>query len=66
MKTKILKLLQEAKSQKEVDDIVDEFAIPIIFDYEMMDALRDARKRLSVKEVFYVVDKTDWKIYELN
>jgi allophanate hydrolase subunit 1 len=66
MKTKILKLLQEAKSQKEIDDIVDEFAIPIIFDYEMMDALRDARKRLSVKEVFYIIDERKWEVYELN
>jgi len=66
MKTKILKLLQEAKSQKEIDDIVDEFAIPIIFDYEIMDALRDARKRLSVKEVFYIADKRKWEVYELN
>jgi hypothetical protein len=60
MKTKIFKLLKEAKNQKEINNIVDEFAIQIVFDYDLMDALRDAKQRITSMETM------NWKTYQLN
>jgi hypothetical protein len=60
MKTKILKLLKEAKTQKEINDIVDTYPIEIVFDYDLMDALRDAKQRMTNMETI------NWKTYQLN
>ena len=62
MKTKILKLLQEAKTQKEIDEIVDKYPDAILVSYELMDALKNARARV----VHNKSNKREWEVYELN
>jgi hypothetical protein len=63
MKTKILKLLKEAKTEKEINNIVDNFYDIMIFDYDLMNALRDAKQRVLQSKSN---KKTEWKVYELN
>jgi hypothetical protein len=61
MKERIKRMLAEALTHSQINDIVDEYGLTILLDNSLSNALRDARVRVE-----HSLNAIEWEVYQLN